>query len=95
MNRERVIRNILNLGKVDQGIVVKKGVMSETVSHQIKPQPGLLWNIVEKREEVSGFVVEMADGSTHILHESESLPVEVGDRVEFGRKIALWSKINS
>lgn len=95
MSNERLIRRVLNFGKVERGKVTEVGMEVVQKHQRIKPQPGLHWRVEQVTSQVPAFEIETQDGKKRTLNTDQDTPVEVGDEVEFGERIALWSKVNS
>lgn len=89
MSVESITRKALNVGRgVHQGVVSEVGFTTKISHFERKTD----WRLVNVTNEVPAFKVEFTDGSTKILQASEESEVSVGGTVEFGERMALWSK---
>ena len=95
MSVERLVRRVFNVGKeVQQGVVSEVGLKEEVYRRIVHPTFFFGTFITGEIAEVSAFKVKLPNGSTRTLRASEALPVDVGDKIEFGERIAMWSKID-
>ncbi len=89
------LRDILNRGKVHEGVVKEVGLTTTVTHRDIRHIP---FSFIDEEivwiTEEPAFKVILPDGSSRKLLVSSELPVEVGDRIKFGEKWAFWEKMN-